>query len=62
MSQAFDIEEKKIPQDECFNSIKQISTQMAAILDFGLVVLILEYKDGSFIVFFFNGMCVHWRK
>ena len=52
MSQAFDIEEKKIPQDECFNSIKQISTQMAAILDFGLVVLILEYKDGSFIVFF----------
>ena len=62
MLQAFGKEEKNFPQDECFNSIKQISTQMAAILDFGLVVLILEYKGGSFIVFFFNGMFVHWRK
>ena len=44
------IEEKNFQQDKCFN-ITSIFTQMAAILDFGLVALVLEYKDGSFIVY-----------
>ena len=44
------IEEKNFQQDKCFN-ITSIFTQMVCILDFGLVALVLEYKDGSFIVY-----------
>ena len=55
------ISNTQFPQDECFNS-KPISTQMAAILNFWLVDLILEYKGGSFNVFFSLAcLCIEWN-